>query len=164
MKPADYQAWLSGGAPGETLAVGRGQALRAAARCNTCHGEQTGAAARAGRALRQTGPACRTAQTVVADEAYIRESIIEPAGQARRGLPADHAHVPGADQRGGPAAADRIHQVPAPRRPPAPAAEPAASGRRASRRPPEQEAARSHEHQAAATPTRRPPSAARRTT
>ena len=48
---------------------------------------------------------------VKADEAYIRESILQPAGQDRCRLSADHAHVPGPGNRRGRAAADRIHQV-----------------------------------------------------
>ena len=37
----------------------------------------------------------QSGETVVVDEAYIRESILQPGGQGHRRLPADHADVPG---------------------------------------------------------------------
>ena len=53
----------------------------------------------------------QSGETVVADEAYIRESILNPAAKVVGRLPADHADVPGAGQRRGAAAADRVRQV-----------------------------------------------------
>ena len=68
------------------------------------------AAARRGSSASRVSLAA-TAQTVVADEAYLRESILQPTREGRGRLPADHADVPGADQRGTAPAADRVHQV-----------------------------------------------------
>jgi cytochrome c oxidase subunit 2 len=86
MKPADYQAWLAGGTPGETLASA-GAKLFVQQACNTCHGEQKGA-----RGPSLNGVFGRTVQlqngaTVVADETYIRESITNPHAKLVAGYP-----------------------------------------------------------------------------
>ncbi|MCI0488269.1 MAG: cytochrome c oxidase subunit II [Blastocatellia bacterium] len=75
MEPADYQAWLGGGAPEESLADS-GEKLFQQLACNNCH--------RAG--ARDRGPvldglfgnpvALDNGQTVLADESYLRESIL----------------------------------------------------------------------------------------
>ncbi len=114
MTPADYQAWLAGGTPGETLASAGAKRFVEQA-CNTCHGEQKGARGPSlTRPLRLAPCASQSGQTVVADEAYIRESIVNPQAKLRRGLSADHADLPGPDQRGGAPPAHRVHQVPVP--------------------------------------------------
>ncbi len=46
--------------------------------------------------LRQDRSSCRAAARPSADEAYIRESIVNPQAKIVDGLPADHADVPGA--------------------------------------------------------------------
>ena len=50
-------------------------------------------------------------QTVVADDAYIRESILSPTAKIVAGYTADHADVPGPGQRGAAADAHRVRQV-----------------------------------------------------
>ena len=49
--------------------------------------------------------------TVIADAAYVRESILNPHGEGRRRLRAHHADLPGASHRGAAPRAHRIHQV-----------------------------------------------------
>ena len=61
--------------------------------------------------------------TVKADEAYIRESILQPDGQDGGRLSAADAHLPGPGHRGGRTAIGGIHQVAGAQ----PAAAPAAS-------------------------------------
>jgi cytochrome c oxidase subunit 2 len=80
MEPSDFQVWLSGGRAEGSLAAA-GQKLFADLACNTCH--QTGAASRGpvldglfGRTVSLQGGG-----TVMADEAYIRESILNPAAK-----------------------------------------------------------------------------------
>ena len=69
--------------------------------CATCHRARRQRA----RARRSTGSSAsavrsRAASTVTADDDYLRESILTPRREDRRGLPADHADVPGAGERG----------------------------------------------------------------
>src|SRR5262249_13939035 len=72
----------------------------------------------------------------------------ESPGEARRGVSADHADVPGSDRRGGPPPAGRLHQVPlaaGPRGrggPPGPGAAPRKEGRTATSQPPPAQAVR----------------------
>ena len=77
MEPADYQAWLSGGGGGGTLAQ-RGERLFSELACNTCHiGDGSG-----------RGPSLRNkfgmqeklanGSVVNIDESYVRESILTP--------------------------------------------------------------------------------------
>ncbi len=77
MKPADYQAWLAGGAPGESLAAAGAKRFVEHA-CNTCHGDQP--AARGPSLVGLFGRQVQLAngRTVLADESYIRESIVNP--------------------------------------------------------------------------------------
>ena len=86
LSPADYQAWLSGGAPGESLAAAGAKRFVENA-CNTCHGDQPGARGPSlngifGRVQRMQG-----GQAVVVDEAYLRESIVNPQARLVEGYP-----------------------------------------------------------------------------
>ena len=80
MEPADYELWLSGGVRDETP-VKTGERLFAQWACNTCH--EGGRDARgpnlagiAGRGVILTG-----GTVVVADDNYLRESILNPAAK-----------------------------------------------------------------------------------
>ncbi len=86
MDPVDYEAWLSGGNAGEPLEVS-GQKLFEQLRCNTCH-----LANATGRGPSLVGAfgkpvELQNGQTVVADEAYIRESILNPQAKIVAGYP-----------------------------------------------------------------------------
>jgi len=77
MEPVAYQTWLSGGAGGESLAA-TGAKLFVQHACNTCHRPDSLA-----RGPNLEGLFGRTVQladgrTLVADESYIRESIVNP--------------------------------------------------------------------------------------
>ena len=85
MEPEAYQTWLAGGPPPESP-VAAGEKLFTELNCITCH--------RAGQ--RRPRPACSqgifgrpvklaSGDTVVADEAYVRESIVNPAAKVVAG-------------------------------------------------------------------------------
>jgi cytochrome c oxidase subunit 2 len=83
MEPADFQAWLSGAA-GVSLAAA-GQKLFQDLGCVTCHqADTTGRGPTIqgllGRPVRLVG-----GESVVADDAYIRESIVTPAAKIVEG-------------------------------------------------------------------------------
>ena len=80
MEPAAFQAWLSGGA-GEATPVVAGQRLFQDLGCVTCHRPDS-----AGRGPRLEGlfgnpVTLSDGRTITADESYVRESILNPAGQ-----------------------------------------------------------------------------------
>ena len=77
MEPADYEAWL-GGASGESYPVAAGGKLFQQLACISCH---TGQAQGRGPSLNGLFGAKVTlgdGQTVLADESYLRESILDP--------------------------------------------------------------------------------------
>ena len=77
MEPADYQAWLTGGGGGGTLAQ-RGERLFSELACNTCHiGDGSG---RGPSLLNKFGTQEQLANGSVVniDESYVRESILTP--------------------------------------------------------------------------------------
>lgn len=85
MEPADYQAWLSGGAAEGSLAS-YGEKLFQQLACNSCHRSDT-----QGRGPMLAGLFGRTVllqngETVVADENYIRESIVDPRAKIVAGF------------------------------------------------------------------------------
>lgn len=86
MEPSDYQAWLSGGTPGETP-LEAGRRLFEEMRCSTCH--------RGGSPTSRCPPLegvygnpvkLDDGRTVIADEAYLRESILRPAAKVVAGF------------------------------------------------------------------------------
>jgi len=84
MEPQAYQDWLSGGAPPGSMAEG-GQKLFQDLACTNCH-----KADGTGRCPSLVGLFGKTVQlvggeTVKADEAYIRESILQPAAKVVAG-------------------------------------------------------------------------------
>ena len=86
MKPADYQAWLAGGSPGETLASAGAKRFVEHA-CNTCHGDQAGARGPSLAGLFGKQVPLASGQTIAADESYIRESIVNPQAKLVAGYP-----------------------------------------------------------------------------
>jgi cytochrome c oxidase subunit 2 len=86
MKPADYQAWLAGGAPGESLAAA-GARRFIEHQCNTCHGDQPGARGPSLNGLFGKQVQLANGRTVLADETYIRESIVNPQAVLTAGYP-----------------------------------------------------------------------------
>jgi cytochrome c oxidase subunit II len=85
MEPAAYQAWLSGGAAGASPVVAGGKLFRELA-CVTCHQAES-----EGRGPYLAGLFGKTVKlidgrTVTADEAYIRESIVDPGAKVVAGF------------------------------------------------------------------------------
>lgn len=85
MEPAEYQAWLSGGGSTQSLAQ-TGEAMFQQLGCSTCHRTDT-----QGRGPNLTGLFGKKVmlddgRTVVADENYIRESILVPGAKVVSGF------------------------------------------------------------------------------
>jgi cytochrome c oxidase subunit II len=85
MEPAAYQAWLSGGTVSESLASA-GSKIFVQRACNTCHRPDSLA-----RGPNLEGLFGKTVQladgrTIVADESYIRESILNPGAKLVAGF------------------------------------------------------------------------------
>jgi cytochrome c oxidase subunit II len=85
MEPSEYQAWLSGGAPEGSLASA-GEKLFADLACNTCHRPEAQGRGPVLQGLFGKTVTLQTGQTVVADEAYIRESILNPSAKVTAGF------------------------------------------------------------------------------
>jgi cytochrome c oxidase subunit 2 len=80
MEPAEYERWLAGGTGGESLASS-GQKLFEYLACANCHRTD-----KQGRCPNLTGVfgskvQLTTGETVTADEAYVRESILNPGAK-----------------------------------------------------------------------------------
>ena len=84
MTPADYQAWLAGGTPGESLAAAGAKRFVENA-CNTCHGDVPGARGPSLAGLYGHSVHLANGQTILADEAYLRESIVNPQAKVVAG-------------------------------------------------------------------------------
>ena len=85
MEPAEYQTWMSGGVPAGSLAQ-NGQALFQQLGCSTCHRFDV-----QGRGPNLIGVfgkpvLLEDGRTVVADENYVRESILVPAAKVVSGF------------------------------------------------------------------------------
>ena len=86
MEPAEYQVWLSGGAGGGTMAE-IGAKLFADLTCNTCHLDTGQGRGPALKGLYGKQVLLTTGQTVTMDDAYIRESILNPQAKLVAGFP-----------------------------------------------------------------------------
>jgi cytochrome c oxidase subunit 2 len=83
MAPSDYAAWLQGGAFLSPAA--KGQQLFTQLGCNTCHRNDTLRRAPVLEGLYGRPVQLASGQTVIADDAYIRESILDPGAQVVNG-------------------------------------------------------------------------------
>ena len=77
MKPAQYQEWLSGGTPGESPELA-GERLFQGLGCHTCHRADSGTRGPALEGLFGKPVRLQSGESAVANEAYIRESILNP--------------------------------------------------------------------------------------
>jgi cytochrome c oxidase subunit 2 len=84
MTPADYQAWLSGGAVEEPLAV-RGQRVFNNLACSNCHRSDGAGRGPVMNGLFGSSVRLDNGQTVMADENYLRESILNPKAKVVSG-------------------------------------------------------------------------------
>jgi cytochrome c oxidase subunit 2 len=85
MEPNDFQTWLSGGVEEGSLASA-GQKLFADLACNTCHRPDAQGRGPVLQNLFGKTQALQSGESVVVDEAYIRESILNPAAKIVAGF------------------------------------------------------------------------------
>jgi cytochrome c oxidase subunit 2 len=84
MEPRDYQVWLSGGETGRTLASA-GERLFVDLACNTCHRPDSQGRGPVLNGLIGRTVMLQSGESIVADEAYIRESILNPSAKITAG-------------------------------------------------------------------------------
>jgi len=85
MDPSEYQTWLSGGAPEGSLAS-TGEKLFQDLACVTCHRADSQGRGPMLQGLFGKPVSLQSGETVVADEAYIRESILRPSAKITAGF------------------------------------------------------------------------------
>jgi cytochrome c oxidase subunit II len=85
MSPNEYQTWLSGGAPEGSLAS-TGAKLFQDLACNTCHRPDAQGRGPVLEGLFGKSVQLQSGETVTADEAYVRESILMPAAKVTAGF------------------------------------------------------------------------------
>jgi cytochrome c oxidase subunit 2 len=78
MEPSDYAAWLSGSSGGNTNPVVAGEKLFAEKACSTCHVADGTGRSPSLNGLYGAQVLLADGSAVVADDAYIRESILQP--------------------------------------------------------------------------------------
>jgi cytochrome c oxidase subunit 2 len=86
MEPADFQAWLGGGSSSDSPAVA-GEKLFSDLVCISCHRDDSQAKGPQLKGLFGHAVQLQGGATVVADEAYIRESIVNPQAKIVNGFP-----------------------------------------------------------------------------
>jgi cytochrome c oxidase subunit 2 len=85
MDPNEYQTWLSGGAPEGSLADA-GQKLFQDLACNTCHRPDAQGRGPVLEGLFGKTVTLQNGETITVDEAYVRESILNPAAKITAGF------------------------------------------------------------------------------
>jgi cytochrome c oxidase subunit 2 len=85
MDPTEYQAWLSGGGPGGSLAE-NGSKLFASLACNTCHRPDAQGRGPVLEGLFGKTVTLQSGETMTVDEAYVRESILNPSAKIAAGF------------------------------------------------------------------------------
>ncbi|HET7697285.1 MAG TPA: cytochrome c oxidase subunit II [Vicinamibacterales bacterium] len=85
LEPAAYQAWLGGGAAGGTMAEA-GAKLFADLSCNTCHMDTNQGRGPVLKGIYGKQALLASGQSVTVDDAYIRESILNPQAKIVAGF------------------------------------------------------------------------------
>jgi cytochrome c oxidase subunit 2 len=85
MEPAEYQTWLSGGQPEGSLASAGAKLFQDLA-CNTCHRPDAQGRGPVLEGLFGKSVTLQSGETLTVDEAYIRESILQPAAKVAQGF------------------------------------------------------------------------------
>src|SRR5438105_3489894 len=85
MDPIEYQAWLSGGTAEGSLASAGAKLFQDLA-CNTCHRPDAQARGPVLDGLLGKTVTLQSGETVAVDEAYVRESILQPAAKIAGGF------------------------------------------------------------------------------
>jgi len=80
LSPSDYERWLAGGLSASSLTA-KGQRLFLSLGCATCHQEAPGARGPSLLGLYGSRVFLQDGREVVADESYLRESIVDPAAK-----------------------------------------------------------------------------------
>ena len=110
MEPADYENWLHLQAEGSLALEGRKMFLKY--RCVSCHSaDENARAPGAGGPVRQAGPPATTAARSIADEDYLRESILDPGAKIVAGYENIMPTFKGQVSEEEIYRADRLHQV-----------------------------------------------------
>jgi cytochrome c oxidase subunit 2 len=86
MEPAAFQTWLAGGKPTGTMAE-QGQKLFAELGCITCHSDSSQGRGPSLNGVFGSQVKLANGETVTADEAYLRESILTPTARMVAGYP-----------------------------------------------------------------------------
>ena len=86
MEPTDYQAWLSGGAPEGSLASAGAEAVPGSRVQHLPPARRAGPRPGARRVCSARPSQLQSGETVTADEAYVRESILNPAAKVAAGF------------------------------------------------------------------------------
>jgi cytochrome c oxidase subunit 2 len=84
MTPADYERWLSGDAAGETMAE-TGAKLFEQLACHTCHSDQPDARGPSLTGIFGREVSLQDGSRVLADENYLRQSILAPNAKIVKG-------------------------------------------------------------------------------
>ena len=84
MEPSDYQAWLGGGPAGGSMAENGAKLFQDLA-CATCHLENGQGRAPSLKGVYGSTVTLATGQTVTADDAYVRESVLNPQAKVVAG-------------------------------------------------------------------------------
>jgi cytochrome c oxidase subunit 2 len=84
MEPDEYQRWLAGGTEGSLAS--QGEKLFEKYACNTCHTDVAGARGPVLAGIYGKPVALANGQTVLADDNYIRESILNPTAKVAAGF------------------------------------------------------------------------------
>ena len=85
MEPSEYQTWLSGGAPEGSLASAGAKLFQDLA-CNTCHRPDAQGRGPVLEGLFGNSVRLQSGETMTVDEAYMRESILQPAAKVAAGF------------------------------------------------------------------------------
>lgn len=87
MTPSEYEAWLEGGADASLSPVEAGEQLFGSLGCVTCHHDGKNSQGPDLAGVFGTMQALETGEEVLADENYVRDSILNPQGQIVAGYP-----------------------------------------------------------------------------
>jgi cytochrome c oxidase subunit II len=85
MSPADYKKWLEGSTSGQSLAQD-GERLFASLSCNACHNTRPDARGPNLVGVYGNQLTLTTGETVTADDAYLRQAILDPAQHITQGF------------------------------------------------------------------------------
>ena len=85
MDPSEYQTWLSGGAPEGSLASAGAKLFQDLA-CNTCHRPDAQGRGPVLEGLFGNSVRLQSGETMTVDEAFVRESILQPAAKVASGF------------------------------------------------------------------------------